>query len=405
MTVELDVLPHARITHIVVGTAIRKPPAIVAAYLAHLAAQDLPPNHRLTYAFVLDTADPAVRDLVTSFVQTHGGWIADSPAPDQQDFADDQDRTHLWTDSAMARVGALKNRIIQHALDVRADYLWFVDADLLCDRYTLRSLLDAKGRIVCGVYWTRWHKPYQGQVIHAAPQVWLNHPYVLHGRGWTEPEFRKALVERRLVPVYGQGACTLIRRDVLEAGVDFTRLPDLPTTGMWQGEDRHFCVKAERLHIPMLADAWPNIFHVYHPEDADQIGAWSQELLAEISGTPRLGDWVSLKLEPLELLHQGALPQWVRGRFGQIKLAPELEDAVAGLTRGDSRAVRVHFPVTYPLDPYKGQVRLIRVTLLDHKPYGFAPVVRDELYYAGTGTAVDGTVLTPDQHASIRESA
>ena len=45
------------------------------------------------------------------------------------------------------------------------------------------------------------------------------------------------------------------------------------------------------------------------------------------------------------------------------------------------------------------------LTLLDHKPYGFAPVVRDELFYAGTGRAVDGTVLTPDQHVSILEGA
>lgn len=413
MPVELDVVPHAKETLIIVGSAIRKPLPVVRAWLEGIATQELPPNTVLRYAFVLDTADEMVRQYVASFVQQRGGIVGASEQPDQQDYAD-TGQTHHWSPSAMKRVGELKNVILNYAREQRADYVWLLDADLICDRTTLASLLSHRERVVCAVYWTRWFKAPEvtRQVIHAAPQVWLNHPYQLDGRGYEEWEFRKKLLNRQVTQVWGQGACTLIRADVLQSRVDFSLLTDLPTDGMWQGEDRHFCVKCERLHIPMYADPWPDIFHVYHEDDKELLPQFAGALATPHPPTPKVGDWVNFNVEALEGLvnlpgggHRH-LEKIVRGRLGGMRLLPELEAALLTIQRGEQQTVACHIGIDYPIAAYRGQRRLFRLTLIDCKPWGYAPVVRDELFTVdGSGTALDQTTLTKQQIDGVREEA
>lgn len=408
-------LPDKKQRIIVVGTSVRKSYPILRTYLASLDWQELPPQTKVKYVFVADFTPEQkdASDYLKAWTAERGGEILrGGGASGSRDFNDDHPATHQWSGSAMRRVGDNKNRLIRRALEMGADGLWFVDSDLICDPTTLRSLDSIPEQIVCGVYWTRWHKPTPEQVIHAAPQVWLNHPYQLHGRGLEEWEFRKKLVERQVTRVWGQGACTLIRKVALEKGVCFAPIPELPTDGMWQGEDRHFCVRAERLHITMVADPWPDIFHIYHqPEDVSAI----PEMVARLGNKgqrsfPGIGDLVSLVLEPLEPLPNanGALvrlgPQPVRGRLGQLALVPELEDAVLGMKPGDDQIVPVHCGVDHPFAYFRGRRRLIRVTLVDSKTFSFPPVLENELYVSKRGgRPIDHTTLTMEQHEMIAE--
>ena len=270
-------LPDQKETLIVVGTAIRKPIAVLDAYLTSLAWQDVPKGVRFHYCFVADYPDPndsAIAHL-KAWVAEHGGEVLPGGPTAVGDFADHHSVTHQWSPSAMQRVGGLKNRILQRAVQLRADYIFLADADLILDRTTVRSLLASNMPIACAVYWTHWQKaPSEELVVHAGPQVWLRHPYQLDGRGMDEAEFRRRLMNRELVQVWGQGACTLIRREIVEAGVNFSPAPEVPLVGMMAGEDRHFCIHAERRHIPMGADAWPDIYHIYHlPDDQTHIPA------------------------------------------------------------------------------------------------------------------------------------
>jgi hypothetical protein len=240
-----------------------------------------------------------------------------------------------------------------------------------------------------------------------------------------EWEFRRRLVDRRITKVLGLGACTLIRRDALMRGVSFAPWPGNTMQGIGQGEDRHFCLRADALHIELTADPWADVFHIYHSSDEALI----PQMLERLSRDPRhlpdgegqplrpsLGDLVSLDLHPLELIVwpppenpsgsrwlQHAPPHLVRGRLGKLALVPELEDAVLQMTRGEVRVVPVHFPLDYPFEQYRGQRRLIRVTLIDHKPFGFPPVVEDELLVNRIGGALDTTTLTPELIEQIKE--
>ena len=395
-----------------VGTSLRKPANILKAYLQSLAWQVVPPNVDLRFIFVDDGLDDEAGRVLQEFFKDHeGGVLTDNSRGPTHDFSDTHPVTHQWSESAMRRVGQHKDQILAYAREHRAEAVWLADADLIMDPMTLTSLWSVPEQIVCGVYWTRWSKnPPEMQPVHAGPQVWQTHPYGLGGNGMEEWELRRELINRQLVQVYGQGACTLIRRGALQKGVSFAPWPSNTAPGLMQGEDRHFCIRAEALHIKMVADGWPDIFHIYHrPEDEALI----PEMLKKLGDHPahplerplQFGDLVSLELTPLEpILGAGYFPpQLVRGRLGKLGLHPELEQAVSEMESGTERIVPTHFGLDYPFPPYRGKRRLIRVRLIDHKPFGFPPVVDQEVFVNNLGGWLDTTTITPELDEQVRE--
>lgn len=416
MTVELALLPEVRQTLVVVGTSVRKPKVVLDAYLKALAWQDLPPNTVLKPVFVPDGLEPDAELLLRDWTAEHDGELLRGLPAGVQDFSDAHPETHQWSPSAMQRVGANKDRILQRARQLNADFVWLCDADLICDPTTLRSLLGCAAPIATAVYWTRWSKSgTETRQIHAAPQVWLRHPYQLDGFGWSEAQFREKLVKREIIPVPGYGACTLISRQSIEAGVSFAPLPDVPMQGLMAGEDRHFCIRAQRLHQQSVADAWPDIFHIYNlADDVPKIPEWEHRLGRRHHQHVRLGDLVSLTITPLEPIawagggYTQVPPQHVRGRIGALSLVPELEEAVYGLERGHDEIVPVHFPVHYPAQVYAGKRRLFRVKLHDVKPISaqFPPTLEEEMIVGqGSRAALRTVEYTTQQLDGMRELA
>jgi hypothetical protein len=422
--VDLAVVPHEQSHLVVVGSPVRKSAPIVSAWLQALAWQVIPRNVQLYHLFIDDGCDAETRALLDAFVAERGGLVLDSAAKGVPDFAD-TGSTHNWSDTAMARVGSHKDYILDFARTNRAEACWLVDADLIMDPMTLTSLWSVPEQLVAACYWTRWAQvPPEHPPVHAGPQVWLTHPYGLQGNGMEEWEFRRALIDRQITQVFGLGACTLIRREALHRGVSFARWPENHHPGIGQGEDRHFCMRAEALHLKMVTDPWPDVFHVYHPQDValipemlerfgkiDVIGRAVRVIKAEhpdATWHPALGHLVSLELRALEPVttehgRMYAPSQHVRGRVGRLTLQPELEDAVLSMERGEVRVVPVHFPLSYPWPEYRGQRRLIQLTLIDHKPIGYAPVIESELIVNRIGSAIDTTTLTPDLVEQMRE--
>ena len=404
-------LPDQRVRRVVVGTTVRKSLPVLQAYLKSLDWQDMPHRTVLIPAFVPDFAPDQedARQYLFQWVNERGGTLIQGVPAGTVDFSDAAGiPSHQWQPSAMARVGANKDRIIQFALDTKADALWFVDADLILDPYTFRSLDACEKHIVTGVYWTKWtNQTTETGRIDAGPQVWLQNPYGLEGRGMDAAEFRQKLLSRELTRVWGYGANTLLSAKVLEAGLRFEYLPDIPLVGLMAGEDRHFCIRAERMHIDAWADCWPDVYHVYHAAtDVAKIPAMLARLGTAHPQQPTLGDLVSVRIRALEPVPVGpgrmqyVAPQWLRGRLGQIAVLPEIEEAIYGLTRGQTATVSVHFPVHYPVPQLRGRTRLIEVFLVDCKPFGHPPVVEEELFVGPkSGAWTDRTTLTPDQEA------
>jgi hypothetical protein len=421
MTVQLAPLPDIRPTRIVCGTTVRKAAPVLRFYLQSLAWQRLPKGVELIQCFVDDSTDAESSDILHQWAANHGGTVLRTETYNANDFTDVHPDSHQWSVSAMQRVGAAKNRILAHARAIDADYVWFADADLICDPMTLASLLSCETDIATAVYWTRWsQRGTETRKVHAAPQVWLKHPYTLEGNGMAEWEFRERLAKRQLTPVAGYGACTLINRRALEAGVSFAPVPGVPMEGLMAGEDRHFCIRAQQLHLSAVADPWPDIFHIYHlPVDLQRAPEYAARLnrpsLADAEHSDvsvQIGDLVNLTLQAVEPIPWGGggwtaiPPQRIRGRLGALALMPELEEAIYDLSVGESRIVPVHFPVHYEVPAYRGQRRLIRVTLHDAKPFGFAPVLEDEMLMGARSCAAIRTVdFNTRQLEGMREVA
>ena len=393
--VVLAPLPEKRPTRILCGTTVRKPATVLRFYLASLAAQVLPPNVELHPIFVDDNTDAESSKLLREFeLGGRAAIVTRAEVASVQDFSDAHPQTHQWSPSAMLRVGRSKDWILDYARRLDFDAVWFVDADLICEPRTLTNLLAAPGPITTAVYWTRWSAGgTETRKVYAAPQVWLKHPYELAGAGYAEHEFRDRLARRQMTKVAGYGACTLISKHALHAGVAFAPVPGVSLDGLMAGEDRHFCIRAQRLHLDGWACPWSDIFHVYHPSDVERAPAYAARLGAPGLVRAKFGDLANVTIQPIEPVPwQGGgwtavPPQYVRGRLGAVALMPELEEAIYDMTVGETRTVPVHFPVSYPVPYYQGRRRLIRVTLNDVRSNGWAPVLEDDMLIGIKGGA------------------
>ncbi|KKK82332.1 hypothetical protein LCGC14_2804460, partial [marine sediment metagenome] len=273
------------------------------------------------------------------------------------------EETHHWQLATFEWLGSLRQQFLGTAKERGYDRVFLVDSDLLIDPLCLQSLITCDKSIVSAVFWTQWQPE-----MPPMPQVWLKHPYGFNARGWQEHEFLQELSNGALVRVYGLGACTLIKSDVLDKVQYHPLLPGLPTGGMWQGEDRSFCIRAERAHVEMYADAWPNVFHCYRPSDEAQIDRMLDVLPAlNKSKKPELGDFVSVALESTSEAQLVGHVEHARGKLGKIPFMEEIENKVLELEPGDEALVKVKYPHWHDIVEYRGVSKVIRVRLLGAK--------------------------------------
>jgi hypothetical protein len=345
---------------ILAGSVCKQDYEVLKAHVATMEWQT--GKYRVDLCFVDDNDDEACTALLKEKAKY---YLKANPKPQGAEYAVTSE-THHWSRPMFSWLAEEKQRILDIAEEERYDAVLLVDSDLLLSPDTLDSLWNAKKPVVSGVFWTKWTKD-----APPLPQVWLAHPYELQGMGVEAHEFLGAISERQLQRVAGLGACTLIRADVLGRVGYWPLVDGLPEWGMWQGEDRHFCVKAQRNHVDLWADSWPDIWHCYRPEDRKDIEWQLAALRPTIRMAPLVGDLVSFTLEPLEEPNLAGYTEHVRGRLGAIRMLPQIEEALQTMRAGEEMMLRVAFPRWYPVAQYRGQARLVRLKLLHCKP--FAP--------------------------------
>lgn len=360
---------------ILAGCAVNQDADVFKAHVQTLQWQT--GGYQTDLAFVIDTSMDGKRGFeVESYAREVGRTLVSDPKPDDAKYAV-HSVTHDWSKSTFHWLGAQKQKLIELAKEGKYDALWLVDSDLLCSPDTLDSLWKAEKPVTSAVFWTKWTPG-----SPPLPQVWLSHPYELQGRGIEAHEFLGLLAQRQLVRVTGLGACTLIRADVLDR-VGFQQVEGLPQGGMWQGEDRHFCITAARNQVELWADAWADVWHCYRPEDRALLGEWAERLGREFpftklyEGPSHTGDLVSFIIEPLEEPHLAGYKAHVRGRIGAIKMLPQIEREVQEMRAGEQRIVRVRFPLWWQIPEYRGQEKLVRISLLHCKPFWEHPTLGD----------------------------
>jgi len=170
----------------------------------------------------------------------------------RQDFLRLADPGVLGDDGLRRKVSTFGDQIARNEMGGGFDGLWLVDSDVICGPDVLRAMWAVDAPVVYGVFWTVW-PGYDA----ALPQAWDVNPY-----GFTEG-CMDALVTGGEVPVYGGGACTLIRGRGFESRY-YPLLGSLAYSGgMWGGEDRSYCLGLETRGIKQVAFSGLPIVHLY----------------------------------------------------------------------------------------------------------------------------------------------
>ena len=168
--------------------------------------------------------------------------------------------THQWTPGLMNRLAQIRNLAIEEFLKTDATDLLMIDSDVLPHPEMAEHLASLGLPIVSEVYWTQWHPN----------QSWLPNVWDVHNYQFQTPDSILRLARYGTYEVGGLGAVTLMRRDALLAGVNYSPVAGLP----WPGEDRHFSVRAAARGIPLRADTGYTPFHIYRDSQLDEALQW-----------------------------------------------------------------------------------------------------------------------------------
>ncbi|WP_245824132.1 glycosyltransferase [Sporomusa malonica] len=259
---------------VVVGSPVKQKPAILEQFLQSLENLDY---EGLTVEYVFVDDDEGC-NLLYAFAGKYANttiFKGDNPLEYHCD-----EETHCWQENLIWKVAAYKDRIIEYALQARADYLFLADSDLYLHPQTVKHLLSLKKDIVSEVYWTKWALQFA-----PLPQVWVGDQYRLfHAERGVEyssdeqamksQEFIDMLKNPGVYKVGGLGACTLISRYALERGANFKEIYNLG----FIGEDRHFCVRAVALGLELYADTWYPPFHIYRESELVNLAKYKHRI-------------------------------------------------------------------------------------------------------------------------------
>lgn len=214
---------------VLIATPLRQDRHIFHEYQDSLLGLRLPDGVTTDIFYVINDCPGLIPDL-------KGKWVEINT----NDVYRKADGTHYWSDTNLKKMSILRNRCIQEALEGGYDFLFFVDSDLVLHPDTLRILLEADKDIVSELFWT-----------NAWCNAWLYDQSSGMNPKWSEPG---------VYEVGMTGACMLVSRRVLEAGVDYSPIPNLRCL---HGEDRWFCIRAVCHGFTLWTDSHCPPHHLY----------------------------------------------------------------------------------------------------------------------------------------------
>ncbi|MHA0858293.1 glycosyltransferase family 2 protein [Paenibacillus sp. CMAA1364] len=255
---------------VLLGSPIHQKPAILQQFLNALL--QLNQHHiELHYYFIDDNIDPDSSLILQQFCLKSERTLL-QPSGHSDEYLRD-DTTHQWNNNLIWKVANFKNRIIQHATEQQYDYLFLVDSDIILHPDTIEHLVATNKDIISEIFWTQWQPNAMLQ-----PQVWMRDEYDQWEQEVGErlpsevislrfEQFISKLGKPGMYEVGGLGACTLISQHAIQSGINFNPIHNI---SFW-GEDRHFCIRAAVLGIPLYVDTHYPALHLYRDSDLDKL--------------------------------------------------------------------------------------------------------------------------------------
>ena len=215
---------------VLIAAPLKQERKIFKEYQAGLDALYIPEGVSVDRFFVVNDCPEIIPDIKGEYVVMNTGDVYQKRAND-----------HYWTHENLGKMHCLRNLTCQRALQGGYDYLFSVDTDLVLHPDTLRVLLETGKDIVSELFWTNgWCN------------AWMYDQSAGMDKAWLVPG---------LYQVGMTGACILISRRVLEAGVDYSAIPNICNV-LW-GEDRHFCIRAACNGFELWTDTHCMPDHLY----------------------------------------------------------------------------------------------------------------------------------------------
>ncbi|WP_410513147.1 glycosyltransferase family 2 protein [Paenibacillus sp. BR2-3] len=267
-------------TQVLLGSPIHQKPPILRQFLDSLLRLKLE-QLELDFYLIDDNEDKQSSSLLEEFKSKNNNVFLQSSGYKDPYIRDDT--THFWNANLVWKVANFKNMMIQRAALLDYDYLFLIDSDLILHPHTLEHLAAMGKDIISEVFWTQWQPDTMLQ-----PQVWMHDEYSqwerLPGEQLSAEEisyrFNHFLTKLRIPGVYevgGLGACTLISRHAIETGVSYNIIKNI---SYW-GEDRHFCIRAAALGIPLYVDTHYPALHLYRDSDLSKVEEFIQSTAVE----------------------------------------------------------------------------------------------------------------------------
>ena len=176
------------------------------------------------------------------------------------DLKDNYQGSHLWNTVQIDKISRIKNEAIQYAINNNYDYLFLVDADLVLNSNTLNHLISLKKHFVFEVFWTLFFNE-----SYHKPNAWDYHSWAYYNEETIVKLSKKGTFE-----VGGGGACTLLSSEILKKGLNFNRLKSLN----FNGEDRHFCTRAQSLGYSVFVDTNYPAYHIFKDSQVEEAKEW-----------------------------------------------------------------------------------------------------------------------------------
>lgn len=162
---------------------------------------------------------------------------------------------HTWSEQKLQNMAAMRDKCLDALRASDASFLFSIDSDVIMQQSdTLKHLVHLDKSIVSEVFWATW----ENTAAKPMPNVWLSGGYHL------TDGFVSRLKHPGLYEVGGLGAITLIHRDVLDKGVSYQRVGNLPSE--MRGEDRDFCVRVTCAGLKLWADTCRTPKHLERTE-------------------------------------------------------------------------------------------------------------------------------------------
>lgn len=226
---------------ILIGGPVRQELDIFTEYIKSVRALELPDGYTAECHFIFNECDLShllLPNETYEIINTGSEYSCN-------------EKEHVWSKSNYDHMSFLRNHMLDHALTGDYDYYFLADSDLILHPETLRHLLSLNKDLVGELFWTEY--------VPGGGDFWIN--AWEYDQCYSEREsIRKWIYEPGIYPCGGTGACFLISKKVIKAGVNYTPIHNLRCL---YGEDRWFCIRAVVNGFDIFVDNQCRPLHLY----------------------------------------------------------------------------------------------------------------------------------------------